>query len=135
MVDEDSREEWAKYATPNDDWQSAHKKNSITKITKHAAEFSNCVNMLNDLNGINTEDLQTILKSLQDRWEVEKLLDSHVVPEFEISNAIQKTKDMISGIPAYLDGKQTTNDRENEAKLRGVLSILEEISEAIFQRY
>ena len=43
-----------KIRNPKYDWQSAHKKNSITKIIKHA--FSNCVNMLNDLNGIDTED-------------------------------------------------------------------------------
>ncbi len=104
MVDEDTREEWAKYATPNDEWQSTHKKNSITQITEHADKIWQAVNMLNGLNGIDTEDLQTTLMKVLDGSE-------------EISKAIQEVKGMVA----------QAVDAESEAELEHIQGILESI--------
>ena len=110
MVDEDTREEWAKYATPNDEWQSAHRKNSITPLTSEDKDkIMEVDDMLTSLS-IPTNDLHRILIEVLNGNE-------------EISKAIQEIANMVPGMA----GDGSSSDADLEAELEHIQGILESI--------
>ena len=118
MVDEDTREEWAKYATPNDEWQSAHRKNSIIPITP---EDKDKIEKIMDV--IPISKFERTNRDLSDFRDI--LLEVRNGNE-ETAKAIEKINEIISDIGLADDS--SSNEPDVEAECESIQEKLNEIS-------